>query len=181
MPDPADFYEENPFVLVHNKLWELVEAHPNCGSIVAAGNRIKFNSPTVRNPIKPSVQDADLPELMLVTNGGDTNLMDTSSSTRVTRRWDFIISTGDLRTNHYLYQVEWMLLVALLGWKTELTALEWKEKTFVKKLTVPDIDEGQSDKEKNRNIEGWSSLWRCDVEMHFKTKDLTDDLIPPAP
>ena len=169
---------DNPLTLTYTALWTMIEAYPNLDDLVRIGNRIRFDSETDRSPQKNRVQAADLPELTLITNGGTPNLCETSSSSKFIRRYSWWISTGDNRLNEKLYQVEWAVLVAMTNWKQVLTALQWKGKSFVKRTAVTDISEGMSNPQLNRNIKGWSSLWTCEVEMHFKTSDLLDELTP---
>lgn len=172
--------ETDPFTAIFAKLWEMVERHPRLPEMVKPGNRIKLNKPNDRNPTKEHVQEADLPELLLTTDGGTVRLHNTSSSTKVVRRYSWIVSTGDQRVNYKLYPVEWLLVEALADWQTQISPLTFKEKTFAKRLDVLDVNEGWTRPE-NRNIKGWSALWKCEIEMHFKTQDLIDALTPPTP
>jgi hypothetical protein len=162
----------DPFTLVFNRLWEIVEAHPDAASVIKPGNRIKLNEQTKREPTKPFVQVADLPELMLVTEGGNLNLHSTSSSTKIVRRYSWLLSTGDARVNYLLYPVEWLLVEAFSKWTTELTSLTYKDKHFVKRFDILDVSEGWKRADENRNIKGWSAIWKCEIEMHFATNDL---------
>lgn len=169
----------NPFNLVHNKLWDMIERVPDVDDIVAKGNRIKYNSTVSRDIEKQRIQAADVPELSLVTEGGPVRMQNTSSTTMITRRWTWVIATGDKRLNEFLFPVEWMLIGALLNWKSELTALEWDSQRFVHRCDVLDTLEGMTAQDRNRNMVGWSSLWRCEVEMHFKTSDIITTLNAP--
>lgn len=172
MPDTI---ADNPFTQVYDSLWSLVTDHPDIDDIVKVGNRIDFSADK-RQPHKNQIATADLPELVLVQGGLRGSLYHTSSSTRCTREYRWLISTGDFRINHFLNKVEWMLFVAHLGWTSTLTSLQYNGASFVKRCEILDAQTGASDPERNRNIQGWSSIWRIEVEMHFKTSDLKGEL-----
>jgi hypothetical protein len=150
----------------------MLEARADFVGLVREGNRIRFDSSSDRSPIKGNVSTADLPEVILTSVGGTLNLIDTSSTSKVTRIYQFIISTGDLRLSEYLLPVEWAIFRAMANWRTELTALEWNGRRFVKHLRVTTGSEGESNPELNRGIKGWSALWTIEVDMHFVTNDL---------
>jgi hypothetical protein len=163
----------DPFSMVYTALWEMMEARDAFKSLVLLKNRIKFDSETDRDPIKTNVATADLPEVMLLTNGiNEINLYDSSSGSMVVRQYSWMISTGDYRLTEFLLPVEFELFRGMLDWQTKLTALQWCNREFVKRCNYVAASEGFSDPEANRNIEGWSSLWQCEVEMHFVTADL---------
>lgn len=159
----------NPFSDVYDALWDLAEASDLLTSLVKPKNRVKFNQTRTGGTIKDQVSEADLPELVLVASGSSCNLHDTSSSSRITRNYEWIISTGDLRINNKLLPVEWAIFCAMLDWPTVLASLQWQGAGFIKRTAVTDISTGQSDAERNRGIAGWSSIWGIEVEMHFQT------------
>lgn len=161
----------NPFSLVFDALWDLFETNTELTDLVRPGNRIKYNSTDNRDPVKAEVQDADMPEVILITDGFTSNLYHTSTSTSCKRSYAFVINTGDLRVNYRLNAVEWELFVAMLRWKDVLTSLTWNGLNFVKSVRMLTVSEGLSDNQQ-RLMRGWAALWRCEVEMHFKTADL---------
>lgn len=168
----------NPFTLTYDALWALVEASPLFIATVKEKNRIKFNG-SAGNPKKNTVQPADLPEVMLVTDGtAQANLHASSCHTMVVRRYAFIVSTGDFRMHDFLNQVEWALFCALCRWKEVLAALQYNGQGFVKKCDLTEVSEGESDSERNRNIKGWSTIWRCEVTMYFPTANLITEATP---
>jgi hypothetical protein len=160
----------DPFSLTFNALWDLAEASLPLTSLVKVGNRIKTNQPTNRDFIKPSVMASDLPELVLSTVGSnETNMYYNSCTTKVQRTYTWIISTGDFRTNYLLYPVQFALLCAMCDWQGALTSLQWNGAQFIKLAQLVSLNEGVSNPEQNRGIQGWSSLWGCSVEMYLPT------------
>jgi hypothetical protein len=163
----------DPFSQVFTGLWQLVEEHAGLSQLVRIGNRIKLDHPRDRDPYKSAVQVADLPELLLVPEGIASMTYYTSSChSRVLRRYAWMYSTGDLRVNHLLNPVTWELVCAMSRAPDVLPALKWRDKNFVKRLDVLDSAEGVVDPERNRNIRGWSSVFRLEVEMFFENEDL---------
>lgn len=163
--------ECDPFAQVFTGLWELALKHPGLNALVVDRNRIRFDLPD-RDVQKEAVADADLPELMLLSESISGNLQNTSSSSMITRQYSWVMSTGDFRYNERLSQLEWMLWCAMVGWKDVLTRLTWRGNAFVKRVNLQSSSTGISDPARNRGINGWSAVWRCEVEMHFRTSDL---------
>lgn len=163
---------DNPFTLVYDELWKMLEAHPQFNADVKEGNRIKYNWPDDRDPLKKTVMPGDLPEVVLMQTTVNANLYQSSSGSMCTRQYSILISTGDWRVNAFLSQVEWDVFTALMLWKERLGALQWRSKTFVKRANIVGASSGASDPERNRNIKGWSAVWTVEVEMHFTSQDL---------
>lgn len=164
----------NPFTMVYGELWQMLLEHPRFVRDVKEGNRIRFDKE--RDPLKETVQDADMPQVTLVGTTGSANVMDTSSSSKVVRQYTFMISTGDLRYTEILGQVEWYVFCALCGWKGRLGRLQWDGQNFVKRVNVVSVVNGINDAEANKNLLGWSAAWSIEVEMHFQTSTLQSEL-----
>lgn len=158
--------------MVYNELWALAEGASIFTDLVKPSNRIKFSATKPSDPVKREVSTADLPEVVLISTGMSAALHSTSSSTMCVRQYEWIIATGDLSLVNKLMPVEWAVFVAMSGWKAVLTALQWNGAGFVKRCDLGAIDNGFTDPERNRGIRGWSAIWRCEVEMHFRTQDL---------
>lgn len=176
--------ELDPFSIVFNALWDMVDTHaPLSGytnqagafipGLIKPGNKIKFNIPEQRDPLKETVQAGDLPELVLSTGGiTEANMRANTCSSMVQRTYQWLLSTGDFRTNYLLFPVQFALFAALHDWQGKLTTLTWRDKQFVKNARWGVLHEGQSVKSLNRNIEGWSSIWTCSVDMYFQINDI---------
>lgn len=163
----------DPLSKLHNAIWDLFEGSPEFVAMFKPGNRIKFNSPTDTNPVKQTVATADTPEFAVVPQGITPNLFDTSSSTKVVARYQLIVNTGDWRVNEISNIANWIILCNLAKWRDTLTALTWKGKPYVKVVRVLDLQQGETDAQRNRGIRGWATVWQCEIEMHFRTLDLT--------
>jgi len=175
---------ENPFTLVYNALWNCLLAHPKFIADVREGNRISFIHDANRDPLKQAVQSADLPEVILDSQQVTAQMYYSSTGSKIIRNYAFLVSTGDFRIQKILYQVEWEIFCAMHGWTSILTALKWPIATtlpdnrpsFVKRCDIVSANDGQFDNQRNRNINGWSAIWACEVEMHFAWQDLKDEL-----
>lgn len=162
--------ETDPFTLVHNALWALADASQPLTQLVKPKNKIKFNSETDRDPMKQEVMASDLPELVLAIEGtNEVNLHASSCTSMITRQYAWMISSGDIRANEILHPVEWAVCCAMVNWRETLSALTWREQLFVKRVNNTTLTTGMSDPERNRGIKGWSSIWRCEIEMHFES------------
>lgn len=163
--------ENDPFSQVFSALWAMVEGCQAFTDLVPVGNRIRYDQNS-RDPIKAVVQAADMPEVILVSDGLTANLHATSSTSMCIRRYTWLITTGDLRINEFCNPVEFAVFRAMLRWKEVLCELTYKGQPFVKRANVVSVTSGTSDPKQNRNLLGWSALWSVEVEMHFNTSDL---------
>lgn len=166
-----------PFDLVYDSLWQTLLVSPSFRSLVREGNRIRFDSDSDRSPMKDNVLTADTPEMVLsVESTSQINLHRTSCTSSLTRRYAWLLSTGDQRAQRLLFPIEWAVFCAMNGFKETLCALKWNGLRFVKDVRVSDATAGLSDPARNRGIIGFSSVWRVDVDMHFATTDLLAEL-----
>ena len=165
--------ETDPFTLVFNTLWQMADNSLSLTNLVRPGNKIRFNIDDDRSPIKENVADADLPELILATAGiTNANMFHSSCDSLIVRQYQWLISTGDLRTNFRLFPVQFALYCAMHSWQGALSTLLWKNKKFVKNTRWLNATEGITNPQLNRGIEGWSSIWNISVEMIFSSTDL---------
>lgn len=164
----------DPFTQVYDALWELAETTPTFTRLVKLGNRIKYTSPTGRNPEKSStLSDGDFPEVILSSEGLNANMWNTSNSSMCVRKYSWLITTGDFRLSYRLYPVEWAVFVAMHGWREKLGALLWAGKSYCKRMAITDVLNGIiRPKSEIASPEGWSAIWSCEVEMHFDANEL---------
>ena len=160
----------DPFTLVYNRLWELVEATPEFTDMVKVKNRIKLTG-LASDPMKNEVNDGDLPEVILSFQGLIGNLHSTSHTTSFDVRYNWVVSTGSRLVDTRLFPLQWALCIAMAKWGT-LTALTWSGSTFVKDMSSVAFDAGESNVERNRGITGWSTLWTVELKLIFRTSDL---------
>ena len=78
--------ERDPFSILYDAIWSLVDAFKPFSDFVRVGNRIRLDDRS-RNPIKETIKAGDLPEVILWPFTGDANLHGTSSTTAITRRY----------------------------------------------------------------------------------------------
>lgn len=162
---------DTPFAAVYSSIWNLVDDSTVLSLGVRKGNRIRFDT-NDRNPLKQNVQDADLPELMLISEGFSGNLNSSSSSTTIDERFAFYVSTGSFQYTDKLAPLNFELLRVLVRWKTISSTLLWKDKTFIKLVKLLDTGVGLFNEDQNRGLRGWSAIIRFQVTEHFKTSDL---------
>lgn len=164
-----------PSSKLYSAIWTLLETSEAFKELVKPKNRVKFDSETNRGPLKDNVQSADLPEVILVSEGfTELNIHNTSSSTKVVETFSLIANTGDFRLSLIQQALNWYVLCSIRQWQSSLSALTWKGVTYVKRVDVVSATTGQSNSERNRQIQGWVTVWRVQVEMHFATANLVD-------
>jgi hypothetical protein len=164
--------ELNPFNMVFRELWVLAEASVPLSALIKKKNQVRYDSDTVRNPLKDKALPADLPELhLLPANITNANLGYSSCASNITAQYTFIIVTGDKRAV-LANNIQFALFSALQAWQTILYPLEWRNTKFVKRANWLGANVGLSNQDANRDISGWSAIWTAEVEMHFSKQDL---------
>lgn len=160
---------DNPFSLVYLKLWDMLETSSMVTNLVRVGNRQKFDS---NYGPKPVTIDVDKPELILQPESFIADLKATSSTTDITKDYTLFISTGNWDLDKYFNSLSWELIRAVLQWDTQLVALKWNEKSFVREMALTEAEEGTEQDEESRQPQGWAAVWRIQVMMQFLTTDL---------
>lgn len=162
----------DPLSLVYTALWSMLEAHTALTDLVPIGNRVKYEN-FLAIPNKDVLQNADVPEVGIAPTGSLYDLQISSSSSRLTERYEAVLVTGDSQLAQVgtFLPVKWEILRAFTGWESVLMALTWESKVFVKLVKMGSVlDTFARDLE--RGITGWVSLLRFDVTMVFSTVDL---------
>jgi hypothetical protein len=163
--------ETDPFTKVYDALWDMLETNTHFTDQVKVGNRLTFTGES-RDPVKPDIQAADLPEVGILPTTGKPHLERTSSSSTFDAYYDAIVLSGDRRLNVKVYPVCWALFRAMKDWHTELkTNITWNDRAFVHLARPSGFQLGLSDAA-SRGMGGWVARWTYEVQMHFTTTDL---------
>lgn len=167
----------SPLELVYNGIWSMVEQSAALTELVRPGNFIKWNDPSFAWPDKDEISDADLPELGLAVTQMLGKLRATSSGSSVVARYEWLLATGDPSVVRVMLPVMWAVFAALVDWPVTALELEWpvgSGQSFVKRVDLLEANCGLAEPARNRGIRGWSSIWACEVEMWFATRDVKD-------
>ena len=163
--------EPDPFSKLHDAIASIVSNSQAFRALVKEVNFIDFDEEK-KQPIRSNVQGGNLPEVMLTCTGNiEGNLSNSTTSTKLVRQWQFLVSTGDLRIKRLLNPVEFAITAAMSNWP-EFVKLKWKDKSFVKAVRFVNSVTGISDAKLNRGIEGWSAVITLNFDLYFRTTDL---------
>jgi len=170
------FSEEHldPFSMVYDALWVMIERNQKLKEYIPPGNRIKYGNETL--PKEENVE-SDTPELTLLITGGTHELISSCSTTKFRKSYAWALSTGDLE-NARFHWMEFELMRCLVDWETTLAPLKWKDCPFVVNLIFTGAEIGTMMRELNKNVEGWAAMLSIDVEMEFQTRLLRLDPLP---
>jgi hypothetical protein len=158
-------YSENPFSLVYDKLWSMLERIPELDLLVPVENRVRLDG---RNPSprKHEAAAADYPEVSLVPQTVEANVRATNQSTEVLVVYAWIHAVSDLAMMQNLMSIQWALLLGLHSWSPELKTLRYRNEQFVYEANVisgSDFD----DMLERRGLAGWTASWAVGVRMNF--------------
>lgn len=162
--------DKDPFTIVYEGIWDMLEANADFCTLVKPGNRIKYNGPA-RPAIKDEISTADTPEVRVVPLSTEYHLQRTSNGTSITKTYGIEVSSGSTIAANGVWAVEWQILRAVSNWQTYLSNLVWPEGSdgseFVKLCKPLSAAEGVRRTDLNRGIYGWSLVWAVEVEMWF--------------
>lgn len=168
---------DDPFSKVYNALWETAIAHPFISQAFNLGNRVDLNNGK-RSYVKKHLTSADLPELILVPTNLKGSIHSSSSSSSCTKRYQWVITTGDYRVDRHLFPLSWAIFSSMVRCQKQVTALRWMDQPFVRRMDLVDSTDGQSAAQRESNIEGWSTVQTIEVEMHFHSSTIITQASP---
>ncbi len=167
MTKPTHFVDPtlDPFSMVYVSLCKQVAAQDTVRKMVKERNIICFDE---KDPLRDPVQKGNLPELMIATSGNPSgSFKANTSSAKVTRIYQFMITSGTLNLVRLQQPIEFAVFAALTQWCSCLPELKWCGTQFVKAVRYTDTITGMTDPRLNRGIKGWNSITAISVEMYF--------------
>lgn len=164
----------DPFTLVYNAIWTMIEDHAEVSPLIKKGNILKYTGAGGDRQIrKPAMSEADVPELRLMTESTEVNIQATSSSTKITERLTLSIRGGSLLYDSVLNPVRWAIIRSCSTWADVLVPLLWNSKAFVVQgLPLSTIQRLLVPKEEQGGKAMWMSILTYQVDMAFDTSDL---------
>ena len=155
----------NPLTVLHDKICRSMESSALLSSRIKPGNWKKYN--TVKSSkLKESVTPGDVPEIEVLPDGFVGNLTASSSSSLLDWQLEIIASTGSYSHSTQMAQIQWALLMAMRRFRlTEIDALSYLGTRFVKSVKLIDAQEGLSEFNANRALQGWTSLIRLEFKL----------------
>jgi len=160
----------DPFTLIHENIWTMLEASSAFTSLVPEGNRIRLAG--LNRATKLRTSTAGRPEVRVVPNKLYAHVARTSNGSSIRRNWQIQISTGDLRVGEQLFPLEWAIFRALSD-PASMEALDLGSVgSKVLRARLTDQESSAQHEELNRGINGWVTLWLYIVEVWFETANL---------
>lgn len=164
--------QTDPYTIVLGGLYTLLLRQTELARRVNARNIITFTGAD-RDPIKPEVSEADLPEIRIVAIGSRPMEHGSSSLSTDTALFEIQVASGDQRLDHQHFPLKWEIFRAMrTGLDSTMKALRWNEKQLVLSTALVRATEGVLDSDLNRGIKGWSGLYGVEIEIQFRTLDL---------
>lgn len=162
----------NPFLLVHQALWTLLNANTAFVTLVPTGRQINYSpeadaTSADLHPEKEGMAPKDFPQVRIISTGGKS-LGESSNATFVREDFAVQIDTGTQLFEHGM-EVKWEVVRALSNWATTMEALTWNSKSFVDDCSLLDT---RSKMDKTKGFMGWRTLWAGSLLLHFTTSDL---------
>ena len=164
-----EFDEENPFTIVLNGIWELLERNKAITDRVAFNNRIVYNSPKGNKQVSTK---ADRPQVDIMPSGITANMPITSSSVEIMKRYDIVFSQGNLQLLDDAFgfnKLEWEVFRSLADWQGGgLCALTWQNFNFVTRANLLSGDVSRiNELFMTQSTRQWIAAWTLNVSMHF--------------
>lgn len=167
MPDVVP--NPDPFTIVYDALWRMLERNKYILDNVKLDNRTKFDEAQDQ---LPGNTEADLPHISLLCSGGSYGGKDNRDMSTITRNYEWLIQTGDFRLSPLYNPLMFQIYRSLVDWECILCNLMWCDCTFVNGFRMTEHAEGRlfQDEDDDEPTPGWTSLWTCQVDFSFPKK-----------
>lgn len=170
-PIPGEL-ASNPFLRVYDAMADLLlgdEATNKLAQMISENNRRTYGTAlgSNRDVKAPGLLSADVPELILVDEGGEYNESANSGHASYVMSLSLYVSTGDLRYWAYASLINWYIACNMSQWHTKLSAVTWCGNTMVTNLRNVPIQIGTTNPQNPQQINGFSVMWRCQIEMYI--------------
>lgn len=148
-------YPVDPYSLVLDRLWAVLEADARFNSLVALRSRVK------QPEALDVVAEADRPLVEITPSGGQSEIGHTVNFNRCTQRFLIRCVSGDVLPKNMLFPLKWAVTSALsrAGVSMGLPGLVWD-------VTVDDVrDDLRAAEDTQRAAFGWSNAIQVTVLM----------------
>jgi hypothetical protein len=171
---PINFDPENPIDQVYKEMWKQTLLVPGITTLIKSGNVVRFDGNETNPGERTNISSNDFLELALIPAGIQSQLQNTSTTTRFDHSFQWIINSGDWRMNGHINQLHWQLFIAHHRMCDAVYKLTYRQSgTFVKLFSLEDNAIGTVDPGNRAVIpKGWTGLWNVTANMMFNTKDL---------
>lgn len=161
----------DPFTLVYNELWKILEDHEGLADLVRQGNRIKFSKETGdHDPRRSIVDHGSTPELMILPDFFTADMHFDNVQSTLDRRWSIVIRTSYRMLNKGLFPVEYQLFLALKQAQQDLKKLKFNGNNLVRHTSLergssrlPDVDKTHN----NPMNVAWFSIWTLTTGLNL--------------
>ncbi len=163
----------DPYTLVHDGLWAVLEANAAFIAAVPEPNRIKFSG-TNRSPIKDKITTADTPDVRISMRMLTVRETGTSNGEFDRVQFNIELATGDQRLTARAFPIVWAIRQALFAGDALLHAIEFNSKTDWISCSQPgNIEFAIANDADNRGIIGWAAVASVELQLFFSKTDLT--------
>lgn len=163
----------DPYTLVHDGLWAVLEDNTDFTTLVPELNRIKFSG-TNRSPIKDKITTADTPDVRISMKMLTIRESGTSNGEFDRVQFNIELATGDQRLTARAFPIVWAIRQALFAGDDILNAIEFNAKTSWILCAEPgNVDFGIANDAENRGIVGWAAVASVEFQLFFSKTDLT--------
>ncbi len=153
----------NPFSLVYDAFWTMIERNDVLMEYFPEANRIKWSEYDSK---KENISHGDLPEISLLAAGIQPGERDNNTARSCIREYTLAITTGDSHIAQF-DRIEFELYRSLIDYHCVLCSLTWCNCNFVTDAKFINTEEGTMMRDQSRGIVGWSAIWTYHVHFVF--------------
>jgi len=163
-----------PLTMLHDAIWDCLEASQAFLSLFPPGSRRQVRYLTDNDELNPDpdhaeLQDADYPRCRVVLAGCRPIINHDTCKSVLEAVYAVEISTGTI-TQRRLFDAVWAVFCGSANWFEVLReSLEWDGRKFVMSLRVMPFEHQDKNQEQNRSTKQWTSICHVVVGMAFKT------------
>ena len=153
----------DPFTILFDRLWEIVDANPVISELVRPGNKFRFETLL---GLKETIQHGDLPEIVLFPDSTQQDDFGTSGTNNLSASYRFAIATGTF-TTRMINQLQWEIYRVIQTFMANVGDLTYNEVPFVIQIKFNSGNQLQNTVEQSRGINGWCASYGFTVDMQF--------------
>ena len=173
MADP----EVNPLKQIHDAFWDMLTARSDFTALVPVANRLKVYDEDdlgIGEPLEPDQHlPAAGPSVRILQTGVRYHSHADTSHTALVLIWEIQVLTGRRYLNKML-DVVWSILRATESWADYLGVLTYHGETFARCCRALQSADSLEHAQLHRDIRGWTSVWRGEIECWFLVSDMLD-------
>ena len=163
---------ENPFSIVRDRLWTIIDANPFFKAWIRDSNRIRYSDEIGE---KRSVGHGDLPEIVVVPTEFSQSSLGDSACAYVTAGFKIVSVTGRKNLD-MVSAINWEIFRCIQTFMATVSECQYDGREFVTSCAMASGMQGMTEPE-NLGVGGWTAVWTLAVDMAIDNEYLIYEVL----